>query len=70
MMNKRFIKKIGNRIKFYRKEKGFTQEALAFESGISTSMIGMIETARNDVTLSKIYAIAKALDVEPYELLK
>ncbi len=69
-MNKSFIKRVGKNIKNLRKEKGLSQEALAFESKISTSMVGMIETARNDITLSKIYAIAKALDVEPCELLK
>ncbi len=69
-MNKRFIKKVGNNIKLFRNEQGLTQEVLALESNISTSTIGMIETARNDITLSKIYAIAKALNVEPYELLK
>lgn len=69
-MNKRFIKKVGNNIKLFRNERGLTQEGLALESNISTSTIGMIETARNDITLSKIYAIAKALNVEPYELLK
>lgn len=69
-MNKCFIKKIGNNIRFLRNEKNFTQEMLAFEADVSISTIGMIETARTDITLSKIYAIAKALGVEPYELLK
>lgn len=69
-MNKSFIKKVGKNIKKLRTQKGLSQEALSAESNVSASMIGFIETARNDVTLSKIYAIAKALDVEPYELLK
>ena len=69
-MNKIIINKVAKNIKFYRKEKNMTQEALAFGAKVSLSTIGMIETAKTDITLSKIYNIAKALDVEPYELLK
>ena len=70
IMDKYFIKKVGNRIKALRKEKGLSQDDLACDANISRSTISMIETARNDITLSKIKKIAKALDVEPYELLK
>jgi len=69
-MDKLFLKKVGNRIKFLRIEKGLSQEELACDANVSRSTIGMIETARTDVTLSKIKRIAKALEVEPYELLK
>ena len=69
-MDKLFIEKVANRIKYLRKEKGLTQDDLSCDAGVSRSTIGMIETARTDITLSKIKKIAKALDVEPYELLK
>lgn len=68
-MDKLFLKKVGNRIKTLRKEKGLSQEELAWDANVSRSTIGMIETAQNDITLSKIKKIANALGVEPYELL-
>ncbi len=69
-MDKSFLKKVGNRIKSLRKKRGLSQEDLACDADISRSTISMIETAQNDITLSKIKKIAKALEVEPYELLK
>ncbi len=38
-------------------------------SGISRSTIAMVETARTDITLSKLKIIADVLGVEPKELL-
>lgn len=69
-MNKSFIKKVGKNIKRLRNNQGLSQADLAADADISTAMIGMVETAKSDITLSKIYEIAKALGVEPYELLK
>ena len=69
-MDKVFLKKVGNKIQTLRKEKGLSQEELACDAKVSRSTISMIETAQNDITLSKIKRIARALDAEPYELLK
>lgn len=69
-MDKQFLKKVGKRIKFLREEKGLSQEELACDANVSRSTISMIETAQNDITLTKIKRIAVALGVEPYELLK
>ncbi len=69
-MDKQFIKKVGKRIKFLREGKDLSQEDLACDANVSRSTISMIETAQNDITLSKIKRIATALGVKPYELLK
>ena len=69
-MDKQFIKKVGKRIKFLREEKGLSQEELAYDANVSRSTISMIETAQNDITLSKVKRIATALEIEPFELLK
>lgn len=69
-MDKYFIEKVGQNIKKHREAKGLTQVELAVDADIASSTIGMIETAQNDMTLSKINAIAKALGVEAYTLLK
>ncbi|HPT41658.1 MAG TPA: helix-turn-helix transcriptional regulator [Candidatus Gastranaerophilaceae bacterium] len=69
-MDKYFIKKIGKNIKKYREAKGLTQIELAVDADMASSTIGMIETAQNDMTLSKINSIAKALNIDAYKLLK
>lgn len=69
-MDKCFIEKVGRNVKKFRESKGLTQVELAVDADIASSTIGMIETAQNDMTLSKINAIAKALGLEAYELLK
>ena len=69
-MDKSFIEKVGKNIKKYREAKGLTQVELATDCNMSPSTIGMVETAQNDMTLSKINSIAKALNVEAYILLK
>ena len=53
-----------------RLEKGLTQEQLSLEIGTDNSYISNIENARSDILLSRIRLIAKAFDIEPYELLK
>lgn len=69
-MDKPFIKKVGKNIKKLREAKGLTQVELAVDANMASSTIGMLETAQNDMTLSKINAIAKALEIEAYKLLK
>ena len=50
-------------VKSLRKELGFTQQQLAFESGLSLTQIARIETAIANPTLSTIFALARALDI-------
>ena len=69
-MNKAFHKKFGQRLRSLRKERGMTQEQLSFEVEADNSYIANIENAHRDIPLSRIRLIAKALNVEPYELLK
>ncbi len=47
----------------------FTQEDLAYQSGISLSQIARIETGKINPTLCSIITIAKTLRVNPKELL-
>lgn len=68
-MNKEFIEKIAKNIRKLRGEKGLTQLELALEIGVTPGAIGNLEIAKNDTSLSRLCDIAKALGVEPYELL-
>lgn len=69
-INKAYHKKVGAKIRFYRKEKGLTQEQLSLEIGNANSYIAIIENAQRDLPLSQIRKIAKALDINPWQLLK
>jgi DNA-binding XRE family transcriptional regulator len=53
-----------------RKQNGYTQSQLAFESGLSLSQIARIETARINPTLSTIFKIARAMNVEISEFFR
>ena len=65
-----FLKNIGFRIQFFRKLKGLSQEELAERSGLSYSTISHIEsTVSYPLSMLSLYRIAKALEVEPHQLL-
>ena len=65
------IKKIGQRISYYRRQRNMTQKELAIKASISISYISKIESVGTDVTFSllSLYQIAEALGLEPYHLL-
>jgi len=52
-----------------REAKGVTKEGLAKKSGISRSMISMMESGQRHPTLVTLHALAKALEVPITELL-
>ena len=70
MTNKVLYKKLGKNIKYFRKERELTQEELAEKVGVSLEFIGRIEIATSKPSLDTLFKIAKALNVEPYELIK
>ncbi len=55
-------KVIGNRIKDFRTEKGWSQAKLAEESGVEPSYISHIERAATKLSLPTLICIANALD--------
>jgi transcriptional regulator with XRE-family HTH domain len=62
---------VGFRIQFFRKTKGLSQEELAEQSDLSYSTISHIEsTTSYPLSLCALYRIAKALEIDPYQLLK
>ena len=52
------------RIKALREKRGWTQQQLADEAGISRTYLARIETARHDPTLTILEKIARALKVK------
>jgi predicted transcriptional regulator len=62
------LKKFAVQLKKKRKEKGYSQEELAYKSEIALSQIARIETAKINTTLSTVFKIAKTLEIETKEL--
>lgn len=60
---------IRNNIKYYRKEKNFTQEKLSEISGISKDYLSEIERGKKIPSVRRLIKIAEAFEIEAYKLL-
>lgn len=56
--------KFGEKVRELRKERGLSQEELAFKADLHRTYIGMIERAEKNITLINIEKIANALNVD------
>jgi len=65
---KEILIKFGERVRTLRKEKNLSQEELAFKADLHRTYIGMIERAEKNITLLNIEKIAKALEIDIYNL--
>lgn len=68
MDDKTFKKLIGERVKFYRKQKGLTKEQLAEVMDFNTKSISLLENGHNYIALNKVPKLYSTLDIEPYNL--
>jgi transcriptional regulator with XRE-family HTH domain len=64
-----YLEKLGNQIREYRSKQNFSQEKLAFESGLDRTYIGSVERGERNISALNLRKIAKALKVKPLELL-
>lgn len=58
------LKNFGYTVRKLRKERGLSQEELAFRAGLHRTYIGMIERGEKNITLTNIEKVAKALNVK------
>lgn len=70
IFDKKGVEAFAKKFKEIRNKAGFTQTQLAFESGVSLSQIARIETGRINPTISTIFVIARAMEIEPEEFFK
>jgi transcriptional regulator with XRE-family HTH domain len=59
----------GKNLKVKRKEIGLSQDDVALHSGIDRSYIGRIERGEVNITLEKVYQLAKVLNCSARDLL-
>lgn len=60
----------GRRLVQLRKEKGWSQEQLALESGIARSYLGGVERGQRNIALINICRLAEALSTSPDQLFR
>lgn len=63
-----FREALGKNIKKLRTEKYMTQETLSLEANVSRSHIAMIESGKRDITVSTLFQISRALNVNMREI--
>lgn len=63
-------KQLGLNVKRFRTEKGWSQEDLAFETGLHRTYISGIERGIRNPTVTIVSRMAEALGAESHELLK
>lgn len=59
----------GKHLAALRREAGFSQEALALESGLARSYLGGVERGQRNIALLNICRLAEALSVRPSVLM-
>lgn len=69
-MSQVIIKKFSKKLREERLNRNLSQETLAQKAKLSRNFIGMLERGERNVTISALENIARALNMEPWELLK
>lgn len=69
LRNEKYIKSFGKNLKKLREEKNISQADLAYECGVEISQISRMERGLLNTSISNLYYIAKALQIDPKDLL-
>jgi transcriptional regulator with XRE-family HTH domain len=64
------VKAFGLAMREIRKEKGFSQEGMALESGFDRTYISMVERGVKSPTVRALFKLAEFLGVKPSEVLR
>jgi transcriptional regulator with XRE-family HTH domain len=59
----------GGRVRTMRQNAGMRQQDLAAAAGIDRIALSLLERGKRDVGVSRVYALARALNIGPDELL-
>jgi transcriptional regulator with XRE-family HTH domain len=69
-LNRSLESSFGLVLRRLRQNCGFSQEKLGFESGYHRTYISLLERGQKSPSLQTIFKLAKALDVEPSEIVE
>lgn len=69
MQRSAFAIEFGARLRAFREERGLSQEDLAFEAKLHRTHISLIERGKRSVRLETLEALARALKVQPAEMM-
>lgn len=64
MIANKYLKKLGQQIRETRKQKGFSQEELAFKAGVDRSYFGGIERGERNIGFLTLVKIAQSLNCD------
>lgn len=59
---------LGKAVRQLRRERGVSQEALAYEAGVTSGTLSLIERGRSNPTWGTVKGISRALDVSIADL--
>lgn len=62
------VRAFGEVLRAARHAAGMSQEALALDAGMERNFVSLIETGRNQPTITTIFKLARALGLSPGEL--
>lgn len=65
--NEEGIKAFGRKLREIRKQKGVSQETLAYSADIHLSQVGRIERGEINTSISFVYLFASILNIDPKE---
>jgi transcriptional regulator with XRE-family HTH domain len=60
---------VARNLRVVRKQKGFTQEELAFRAGINRNYVGQIEREEKSPSVDVLEKLSKSLNIRPEQLL-
>ncbi|NSL53537.1 helix-turn-helix domain-containing protein [Uliginosibacterium aquaticum] len=64
------LQTFGRRLATLRKQRGWSQEKLALESGLARSYLGGVERGQRNIALLNILKLARTLECDPGELFR
>jgi transcriptional regulator with XRE-family HTH domain len=64
-----YLSRLGQRIRSLRKQRGLSQEALAFEAGLDRTYVSSVEQGERNIAVLNLAKLARALGVGVAELL-
>jgi transcriptional regulator with XRE-family HTH domain len=67
---KKFLQRLGDRVRKKREERGLTQQQLGDQCSLHRTFIGSVERGERNVSVLNLRRIAQVLRVRPAELLE